>query len=209
MHELAHKVTGNCDQLHVLINNAAAGPGAKGAPRERNVQGIELRLAVNYLAPFLLNRLLTPLLRSTPGARIVNIASAGQQPLDFANLELERDYEGWRAYMQSKTALLMDTIDLAKELEEEVTVNANHPGTFMDTGMVRTAGAAPRTPLSQGVEATLFLAEDDSVAQTTGCYFNQKEPARAIDQVYDPTARQQLHSWAHQRLGGLLQKEPV
>ena len=45
--------------------------------------GHELRFAVNYLAPFLLTHRLLPLLRSSAPSRVVNVASAGQSPIDL------------------------------------------------------------------------------------------------------------------------------
>jgi NAD(P)-dependent dehydrogenase (short-subunit alcohol dehydrogenase family) len=72
--------------LDALVNNA--GIGTSGARRELSVDGFELRFAVNYLAGFLLARLLLPMLASRKSARIVNVASAGQQPIDFSDVML-------------------------------------------------------------------------------------------------------------------------
>jgi NAD(P)-dependent dehydrogenase (short-subunit alcohol dehydrogenase family) len=69
-------------RLDVLVNNAGVGFGAPGAGRELSRVGYELRLAVNYLAPYLLTRLLLPALRRSGSARVVNVASAGQRPVD-------------------------------------------------------------------------------------------------------------------------------
>ena len=80
--------------------------------------------------------LLAALEASAP-ARIVNVASAGQMPIDFDDVMLERDYNGVRAYCQSKLAQIMFTIDLAEELDGKAsTVNALHPATYMPTKMV-------------------------------------------------------------------------
>ena len=109
--------------------------------------GYELRFAVNYLAPFLLTRRLLPLIERSAPARIVNVSSAGQAPIDFDDVMLERAYSGIQAYCQSKLALVMFTFDLAEELEGTgVTANCLHPGTYMPTNMVRGAGVEPVTP---------------------------------------------------------------
>src|SRR5919106_6700115 len=110
---LAHDITTAHHRLDVMINNAGIGFGPPGAVRQISGDGHELRFAVNYLAPFLLTHLLLPTLRRSVPSRIVNIASIGQAPIDFGDLILTRDYEGSRAYGQSKLALIMFTFDLA------------------------------------------------------------------------------------------------
>jgi NAD(P)-dependent dehydrogenase (short-subunit alcohol dehydrogenase family) len=70
---LADVVSQGCDRLEVLINNAGIGSDAAAGTREISQDGYELRFAVNYLAGFLLTRLLLPLIQSSAPARIVNI----------------------------------------------------------------------------------------------------------------------------------------
>ena len=92
---------------------------------------------MNYLAGFLLTLELLPLLRPSAPARIVNVASIGQHPIDFDDLMLERGYSGVRAYGQSKLAQIMSGFELAGRLPAaEVTVNSLHPATYMPTKMV-------------------------------------------------------------------------
>ena len=79
------------DRLDVLVNNA--GIGFAGG-REESADGYELRFAVNYLAGFLLASLLRERLTASAPARIVNVASAGQQPIDFDDVMLEDGYDG-------------------------------------------------------------------------------------------------------------------
>jgi NAD(P)-dependent dehydrogenase (short-subunit alcohol dehydrogenase family) len=82
--KLAQQVIGEHDRLDVLVNNAGIGttlPGGGGRMESRD--GYELRFAVNYLAGYLLTRLVLPLLEDSAPARIVNVSSAGQAPIDF------------------------------------------------------------------------------------------------------------------------------
>jgi NAD(P)-dependent dehydrogenase (short-subunit alcohol dehydrogenase family) len=190
---LADAARARTDRLDILINNA--GIGSAGAARQTSADGHELRLAVNYLAGFLLTYLLLPLLKQSAPARIVNVASAGQQALDFSDVMLTRGYDGTRAYRQSKLAQIMFTIDLAAELDGSgVTVNALHPATYMNTTMVRRAGVTPISTVEEGAEAILNLAVGTALAGRSGLYFNGLREARADRQAYDPQARSRLRA---------------
>jgi NAD(P)-dependent dehydrogenase (short-subunit alcohol dehydrogenase family) len=190
---LAEAVRGMTDRLDILINNA--GIGSAGAARQTSVDGHELRFAVNYLAGFLLTYLLLPLIKQSVPARIVNVASAGQQAIDFADVMLTHGYSGSRAYCQSKLAQIMFTIDLAAELEGSgVAVNVLHPATYMNTTMVRRAGVTPISTVEEGAEAILNLAAGSAVAGRSGLYFNGLREARADRQAYDTRARSRLRT---------------
>lgn len=190
---LADLVRQRTERLDLLINNAGIGTGGPGAPRQTSADGHELRFAVNYLAGFLLTRLLLPLLQDSAPARIVNVASAGQHPIDFDDVMLTRGYSGSRAYGQSKLAQIMFTFDLAEELRGSgVTVNALHPATYMDTTMVREAGVTPWSSVEEGAEAILHLATSPVLEGRSGLYFEGQREARANAQAYDPAARQRL-----------------
>ncbi|WP_261560158.1 SDR family NAD(P)-dependent oxidoreductase [Frankia tisae] len=190
---LAAAVERHTDRLDVLVNNAGVGFGLPGAARQTSADGIELRFAVNYLAGVRLTRLLLGLLTRSAPARIVNVASAGQEPLDFADLLTTRGYDGIRAYRRSKLAQIMSTFDLAEQLAGTgVTADALHPATFMDTTMVRQAGSPVSSTVTEGGDATLRLITGPTAASGTGRYFSGAREARALDQAYDPEARHRL-----------------
>ena len=191
---LVEQVAAEHERLDVLVNNAGIGTTAPGDGRRvESEDGHELRFAVNYLAPFLLTRLLRPLLIGSAPARIVNVSSAGQAPIDFDDVMLERVYDGVQAYCQSKLALVMLTFDLAEELaENSVTANCLHPGTYMPTKMVLAAGATPQDSLETGVRATARLVTAPELAEISGRYFNRDAEARAHPQAYDAEARRRL-----------------
>ena len=189
---LASAVQATVGWLDILINNAGIGTAG---PRQTSAEGFELRFTVNYLAGFLLTLLLLPLIKNSAPARIVNVSSAGQQPIDFDDVMLTRGYSGARAYCQSKLAQIMFTIDLAAALQGTgITVTCLHPATYMDTSMVRRAGVRPLSTVEEGARAILNLATSPAVAGRTGLYFNGLREARAHAQAYDADARRRLQA---------------
>jgi NAD(P)-dependent dehydrogenase (short-subunit alcohol dehydrogenase family) len=203
---LAEAVAADQPCLDVLVNNAGLGAGPRPKERETSADGFELRFAVNYLAPFLLTRMLLPLLRraATEGgeARIVNVASAAQQTLDFADPMLERGYSGMRAYSQSKLALVMFSFDLTRELAGSgVTVNALHPASLMNTKMVREWFGTPRSTVEEGARAVERLVLTEELAGVTGEYFEGQRQARAAAQADDEEARRRLRQMSERWVG--------
>lgn len=190
---LADAVRADHSKLDVFVCNAGIGSRSMGAERRESADGFELRFAVNYLAGFLLAYALLPLLKAAAPARIINVASLGQHPIDFDDVMIKKDYSGSRAYAQSKLAQIMFTIDLAEELKGTgVTVNALHPATYMNTTMVREGGITPVSTVEQGGEAILHLVSGDDVADRSGLFFNGLHEARANPQAYDGAARRRL-----------------
>ncbi|MBV7244948.1 SDR family NAD(P)-dependent oxidoreductase [Streptomyces sp. MW-W600-10] len=193
IHALAARIREAEPRLDALVNNAVVGGGPDPHVRQLSRQGHELRFAVNHLAPYALARGLLPLLTESAPARVVNIASIGQEAIDFDDVMLELGYEGLRAYCRSKLALIMATFELAAELDGTgVTVNALHPAHLMDTGGVRAYGLTPATTVDEGVRPTVRLLLDPDLETTTGRYFDQFTDARAHEQAYDTGARQRL-----------------
>ncbi|MGY8992273.1 MAG: SDR family NAD(P)-dependent oxidoreductase, partial [Rhodospirillales bacterium] len=191
---LASDISGQHDGLDILINNAGLGRGPRGnQQREECSDGHELRFQVNHLAPFLLTHLLLPLLRNNAPARVVNVASASQDAIDFDDVMLERSYDGTRAYSQSKLAMVMATIEWARHLDtNEVTVNALHPGSLLDTKLVREAWGQASGPIETGIESEYFLATSPELTGTSGQYFDEKDTSKAHPQAYEESARKRL-----------------
>jgi len=191
--QLAEAVLAEHKRLDVFISNAGIGSRTSGPERQTSADGHELRFAVNYLAGFLLARLLLPLLKASAPSRIVNVASLGQHPIDFEDVMITKGYGGARAYAQSKLAQIMFTIDLSRELEGSgVTVNALHPATYMNTTMVRQGGITPVSTVEQGGDAILHLAAGDDVTGKSGLFFNGMQQSQANPQAYDEAARRRL-----------------
>jgi NAD(P)-dependent dehydrogenase (short-subunit alcohol dehydrogenase family) len=176
--------------LDVIVNNAGAGAGKKEDPREVTAEGHEKIFAVNYLAPVLLTEIWLSSCQRPPRA-IVNVASAGQEQINFKDLMTENGYEGLRAYRRSKLALIMWTFDLAQKYPD-IAINALHPGSMLDTKMVReTFGQSWGKP-EDGARAIRIVLERSLADEITGEYFDVERLARANAQAYDDRARAAL-----------------
>ncbi len=194
------------DRLDVLINNAGYG----SAPNERMVteDGHEYRFQVNYLSTFLLTHMLMPRLQASVPARIVNVSSGAQTPIDFDDPMIENDFSGRRAYAQSKLAQIMFTHDLAEDLAGTgIVVGSLHPATYMPTAMVERAGATPRSTIAEGADAVMQVVDSDDFE--SGQYFNGLRPARANAQAYDQEARARLKRLSEELTGITAAPDPV
>jgi NAD(P)-dependent dehydrogenase (short-subunit alcohol dehydrogenase family) len=195
---LAEQILSEHERLDVLVNNA----GVIAREREETEDGLELTFAVNYLAHFLLTNLLLPLLRDSAPARIVNVASAGQSPVDFRDVMLKRGYKGMSAYTQSKLAQIMFTFELAEHLwGTGVTTNALHPATLMDTKMVLETFGHALSSVQEGADATVRLAVSPELEGVTGRYFEGTREAHANRQAYNVEARKRLWDLSEELCG--------
>lgn len=178
---LAANVAMSTDRLDVLINNA----GLAG--------GEEHTWEVNVCAPFLLAHELRPLLRASTRGRIVNVASEAQAPFDLAELPRRAGEPGPRSYGKSKLALIMLSFEMARRWQSDgIGVIACHPGTLLDTKMVREHFGAPQGSAEEGAEVLEYLAFSDDLASASGEYFRQKKRTRASEPAYDEEARREL-----------------
>lgn len=186
--------------LHVLINNA----GLFNQRRNVTVDGYENTFATNYLATFLLTNLQLDLLKASAPSRIVNVSSVGHYNghISFDDLNLEQNYGGWRAYGQSKLALVLFTHELAKKLEGTgVTVNSVHPGTVATNIWSRPLGPAgfimslPKlfmTSPEKGAETIVYLASAPGAAGFSGEYWQKLKVKKSSDESYDEAIAQRL-----------------
>ena len=203
--EMAAQFKERYDRLDGLINNA----GAYYATRQESADGIELTLAVNHLAPFLLTHLLLGLLRASAPARIVNVSSAAHQgaTMDFDNLEFESGYSQIGAYGRAKLGNILFTYELARRLEGSgLTANALHPGivaTNIGSNNLPVYGRSlrklakkvvNRAALSaeEGAETVIYLAASPEVEGVTGRYFYKKQPVESSPLSYDEGVQRRL-----------------
>ncbi len=189
-------------QLYVLINNA----GVFMLTRRETVDGLEITFAVNYLAPFLLTNLLLDVLKASAPARIVNVSSEAHENgyIKMDDLQAKKNYRPFRAYGQSKLALVMFTYELARRLQGTgVTANCLHPG-FVATnigqsGVVPVARPVAKFVLSflgispeEGAKTSIYLATSTDVEDVTGKYFVKSVISRSAPISYDESLQRQL-----------------
>jgi NAD(P)-dependent dehydrogenase (short-subunit alcohol dehydrogenase family) len=191
---LAADVERSTDRLDVLVNNAGIGSGKPDlTTRQESRDGYELRFAVNYLATFLLTLRLLPLLERSKPARIVNVASLGQAPIDFDDVMLRDGYSGSRAYSQSKLAQINFTFELADRLAGKgVSVNSLHPATYMPTKIVLDQVGRSVDSLQTGVDATVRLATAPELDGVSGRFFDREQESAPHPWALDRDNREQL-----------------
>ena len=197
---LAREFESRYSRLDVLVNNA----GAIMLSRRESVDGIEMTLALNHLAYFLLTNLLLDTLKSSAPARIVNVSSNSHEgaKLDFDDLQNRRRYWGFRAYAWSKLENILFSYELARRLEGTgVTVNALHPG-LVGTNFLANNGALGRllkmlvvikgiSP-ERGARTSIYLASSPELETVTGRYFFQEQEVPSSSASYDEDAARRL-----------------
>jgi NAD(P)-dependent dehydrogenase (short-subunit alcohol dehydrogenase family) len=187
-------------QLDILINNA----GTLEPRRRLSTDGIEMTLAVNLLAPFVLSALLLDRLRQSAPARIVNLSSATQAraSLDTDDLQFERrPYAMWPAYGQSKLGLALITNETARRVDGSgLTANCLHPGVMAShlgrrdgvTGVVWALASRFMSSPRAAARHVTYLATSPGVADTNGAYFDQARRIRPNPIAEDPIAGAKL-----------------
>ncbi len=197
---LAGEFESRYSRLDVLVNNA----GAIMLSRRESVDGIEMTLALNHLAYFLLTNLLLEMLKSSAPARIVNVSSNSHEraKLNFDDLQNRRRYWGFRAYARSKLKNILFSYELARRLEGTgVTVNALHPG-LVGTNFLANNGALGRllkmlvvikgiSP-ERGARTSIYLASSPELETVTGRYFFQEQEVPSSSASYDEDAARRL-----------------
>jgi NAD(P)-dependent dehydrogenase (short-subunit alcohol dehydrogenase family) len=170
--------------LHILVNNA----GIMAAPLMRTPEGWEMQFATNHLGHFALATRLHGALAAAGSARVVSVSSSAhlRSPVVFEDIHfLERPYEPWAAYGQSKTANVLFAVEATRRWAGDgITVNALMPGGIR-TGLQRYVtdeeldrlrsqtgggGASWKTP-EQGAATSVLVATSPLLDGIGGRYF--------------------------------------
>lgn len=183
--------------LHMLINNA----GIMWVPLQRDERGYESQLATNYLGHFQLTAKLWTALLKADGARVINISSWGHHfsPFIFDDPNfINREYETFSAYGQSKTASILFSLELDNRGKNVgVRSYSVHPGIIVETelnrnvsketlqnfGVFDESGKVINDPskglksLSQGASTTVWCATNPKLHDIGGVYCEDTEIA--------------------------------
>ncbi|HSL43402.1 MAG TPA: SDR family NAD(P)-dependent oxidoreductase [Anaerolineales bacterium] len=196
---LAEILKSKYDHIDVLINNA----GVYKRQRVVTVDGFEEMFAANHLGPFLLTNLVLELLQAAVqvngSARILNMTAPSTVPLNFDDLQSERNFNSLNAFGASKTANLLFTFELARRLENTgITVNAIHPGlarsALMKEGnfMMRLFTRLASPPPEKVTGDILQVATAPEFAKTSGKFLHKGKEIEAPAYAYDRDAQQRL-----------------
>ena len=164
---LAKAVTEAHAKLDVLINNA----GVYTARDVVTPDGLDVRFAVNTIAPYLLTQRLLPLLGRS--GRVINLSSAAQSPVDTGALAGKAGLSDSAAYAQSKLAITMWSRHMALELGDTgPSIVAVNPGSLLGTRMVKEAYGMDGADIRIGAEILCRAALEDEFAAASGQYFD-------------------------------------
>ncbi|KGX92092.1 oxidoreductase [Pontibacillus halophilus JSM 076056 = DSM 19796] len=164
VNKLAKEVAAEHDRLDVLINNA----GVYSSPALITGDGLDIRFAVNTVAPYMLTKALLPLMDES--SRVVNLSSAAQQPLDAEALTGKAKLEDGEAYAQSKLAITMWTYGLSQHVAPVVV--AVNPMSLLGSKMVKNAFGLDGKDINIGAEILCRAALSDTFRDATGKYFD-------------------------------------
>ena len=174
------QIKGEYPVIDVLVNNA----GIYKVKRQETPSGIEMTLAVNFLAPFMLSQMLLENLQASVNGRIINVVSELYKngSIDFDNLMLENGYKAGDAYANAKLATVLYTAELAKKVKTTgLCVNAIHPGVLATNAfrdypalLTKTLNLFLEKP-QKGGERIAYLAVSDEVHAVSGKYFYKTE----------------------------------
>ena len=201
VHEFVNNFRKQNNGLDILINNAAIIPNKKTITKEGN----EMQFAVNYIAPYLLSRLLLDLLKNNAPSRIVNTSSTAHTGgnlniNDFQKLNEKYNLRGWGRYLDTKLQLTIDTVELSKELEGTgVTCNAVHPG-FVNTNLGRHLPLQSFNKLlglfilspKGGADPIIKAACSEEYENINGKYFHRFKQKKASKKVFDKNVSSKL-----------------
>ena len=212
--DFAADYTRTYDRLDVLVNNA----GTMTGKRMQTPDGLEWTFGVNYLAPFLLTRLLGDLLVASAPSRVISVSSdvhrSAKRGLDLDDLQMTRGWSAQKAYAASKLATILMTVELDQRLVDQgMTARAVHPGVvatnfgkgpegrWLMRAMMTALGPLLKKPTDGAAPIVLLASAPDDVVDPS-LYWSQTTPAQPSPAAQDRRAAAELWK-VSDRLAGL------
>ncbi|WP_232829259.1 SDR family NAD(P)-dependent oxidoreductase [Aureibaculum luteum] len=165
--KMADKIKKEIPKIDILINNA----GVFKSKAIENKDGLDMRMVVNYLAPYVLTNAILSNIKKSEAPRIINLSSAAQAPVSEAVLTGKEQQSENSTYAQSKLALTMWSFNLAKQ-EPNITVIAVNPGSLLNTKMAKEAYGQHWSPAEKGSDILVDLALSEDYKNDSGNYFD-------------------------------------
>ncbi len=165
--KMIESIASKYSKIDVLINNA----GVFKSKIQSNQNGLDLRFAVNYFAPYLLTNGLIQLLKNSDSPRVINLSSAAQSSVSIEALLGDKQISNQEAYAQSKLALAMWSFAFAKANSEILTIAVN-PGSLLNTKMVKEAYGQHWSSADKGANILYELATSEKYSKSDGNYFD-------------------------------------
>lgn len=186
---MSKKLNNDLESLDVIINNAWIFKTAQ----ERTSAGLDMRFAVNYLAPYVLTNAILPLLKQSEAPRVINLSSAAQATVSLDALEWNIELWANEAYAQSKLALTMWSFDLAAK-NPDIIVIAVNPGSLLNTKMANEAYGQHWSSADKGREILYELALWENYKNDSWKYFDNDawDFWKAHSDAYDQSKIQDL-----------------
>ncbi|NNF34033.1 MAG: SDR family NAD(P)-dependent oxidoreductase [Saprospiraceae bacterium] len=165
--KMSEEIKMELSSIDVLVNNA----GIFKVNNNITDDGLDVRMAVNYLAPYILTNALLPLLRQSDNPRIINLSSAAQSSVSTEFLKGNKQLPDQAAYAQSKLAILMWSFHLAEQ-EPDITAIPLNPGSLLNTNMVREAYGKFWSSADKGADIIVDLSISQQHDNMSGKYFD-------------------------------------
>ena len=188
--KMAAQIKKEIPKIDVLLNNA----GIFKSQKSKNKNGLDIRMVVNYLAPYVLTNALLENIKQAETPRIINVSSAAQAPVSEAVLRGKEQVSENNSYAQSKLALTMWSFHLAKQ-EPKITVIAVNPGSLLNTKMAKEAFGDYWSPAEKGVDILFGLVTSETYKNDSGKYFDNDKGdfSQAHEDAYnEPTIEELL-----------------
>lgn len=207
----ADKVKQKYDRLDVLVNNAGAQFTEK---RETTVEGHEKTMTINVFAPMLLTTLLLPLLKKSPSARVVSVASAAHKMAgkpDLNDIELNNNYSMGKSYGLSKLYVIWIMRHFVSEMKKaginNITFNTVHPASAT-SNLGRESTKSLRTKIiyflwkplmkttEQGAASSIYAAASPELEGITGKYYGLKGEEKPSEKYHSSENEQTVWNYS-------------